>query len=147
MHDYTTANAGTFLLQRALMSPKRPKRKRRYLLWLALTLGALTPLASRAEVATDSAAHFGVSYALAMGSYGLFKTISTRDCRLQLADAPPSCPLTPNERFHAALFAAVTSFAIGAVKEMGDRQVDGRDLLYNGLGSVGAMGTILLFEF
>lgn len=104
----------------------------------------LSPGISYAD--TDKAAHFGVSYALTTGFYGLYKAIGTRDCRLSIPK-PSSCELKGSERLEAAAFAAASAFAVGLLKEMGDRRPDGGDILANGIGSIGAMTSIVVFEF
>jgi hypothetical protein len=119
------------------------ERFKRWLL-VPLTLMFLTPQANATE--TDKAAHFGVSFALTTGFYGLYKAIGTRDCRLAL-DRPAECPLKPSERLGAAAFAAASSFALGLLKEVGDSKPDGRDIIANGLGGLSAFTSIVLFEF
>ena len=102
------------------------------LLTIALILAGLS---TPAKADTDSATHFGVSYALQTTFYGF----NRRALRL--------------ERVPALGFAAFTTLAIGFTKEYldalerGDERIDGRDMLYNMLGMGASIGTCLIFEF
>jgi hypothetical protein len=97
----------------------------RKLLIIALLLGAFT---ARAE--TDKVAHFGVSYAIQTGMYGL----SRKAFRLSKGEA--------------LVFSLFTTMLFTTAAEyMPGNQFDGKDILANGLGAVTASATILMFDF
>ena len=78
----------------------------------------------------DKAAHFGVSYALQTGMYGLSK----KAFRLK--------------RDEALVFSIVTTLLVTtAVEYMPGNQFDSKDILANGLGIGAASATILMFDF
>lgn len=90
---------------------------------------------AQAEMRADSAAHFGVSYALTMATYGFYHKAIT---------------LTKPDALAMAIF---TSAFIGFTKEYldmvegGQAGLDGSDLLHDGLGTFGAFATIVVFDF
>lgn len=99
------------------------------LLIIALLLGGLT---AQAEVETDKAAHFGVSYALQTGLYGLSK----KAFRLKKGDA--------------LIFSIFTAAVLTTAAEyMGgpNSRVDGGDIKANLLGIGAAAITISVFDF
>ena len=126
---------------------KRPSLWERIQRWL-LAFGCLAVLCTQPAKAvdTDKVAHASVSAMGTVAFYGLYKAILNKDCRYQLV-RPENCPLMSSERLGAAGFAAMTMFAIGLVKEIGDNRPDGGDILANGIGAVGAMIPIIAFEF
>jgi len=98
---------------------------------LAIILGIIT-LCSGAFAETDKVAHFGVSYALQTGMYGLSK----KAFRLK--------------KDEALVFSIFTTVLVTTAAEyMGgpNSKVDGKDILANGLGIGAASATILMFDF
>jgi len=99
---------------------------------LTIMLGIITLCSGGFAVETDKAAHFGVSYALQTGMYGLSK----KAFRLK--------------RDEALVFSIVTTLLVTSAAEyMGgpNSKVDGKDILANGLGIGAASATILMFDF
>lgn len=95
------------------------------LVMVALLLGALT-----AQAETDKVAHFGVSYALQTGMYGLSK----KAFRLNKTEA--------------LIFSIFTTALITTAAEyMPGNKFDSRDILANGIGIGAASATILMFDF
>jgi hypothetical protein len=89
-------------------------------------------LTAKAEVETDKAAHFGVSYAAQMVTYGLAK----KALRLN--------------RKQALIFSLFTTILVTTAAEyMGGpgSRVDGGDIKANILGAGAAAGTVLMFDF
>jgi predicted small secreted protein len=97
----------------------------RKLLIIALLLGSFS-----AKAETDKVAHFGVSYALQTGMYGLSK----KAFRLKKSDA-----------LIFSIFA--TMLVTTAAEYMPGQKFDKRDILANGLGVGAASATILMFDF
>ncbi len=97
----------------------------RYILIVALLLGVST---SRAD--TDKAAHFGASYALQTGMYGLSKK---------------AFRLSKGEALLFSIFA--TALITTSIEYMPGNNFDSRDILANGLGIGAASATILMFDF
>lgn len=79
---------------------------------------------------TDKVAHFGVSYALQTGLYGLSK----KAFRLEKTDA-----------IIFSMFA--TMLFTTAAEYMPGQTFDSKDILANGLGATTATATILMFDF
>lgn len=99
------------------------------LIVIALLLNGLT---AKAEVETDKAAHFGVSYAAHTLVYGLSK----KAFRMKRTDA--------------LIFSLFTTILVTTAAEyMGGpkSRVDGGDIKANILGSALSAGTILMFDF
>jgi hypothetical protein len=97
-----------------------------------LLLIAIVLSAESGATETDKVAHFGVSYALQTGMYGLSK----KAFRLK--------------RDEALVFSIVTTLLVTSAAEyMGgpNSKVDGKDILANGLGIGAASATILMFDF
>lgn len=87
-------------------------------------------LCSGAFAETDKVAHFGVSYALQMGTYGIAKK---------------ALRLDPDE---ALLFSIFTTMLVTTAAEyMPGQRFDGKDILANGLGVGAAAITIKMFDF
>lgn len=94
---------------------------------IALLLNGLT---AKAEMETDKAAHFGVSYAIQSGMYGFSK----KAFRLKKSEA--------------LIFAAFTTALITTAAEyMPGNTFDSKDILANGIGIGAASMTILMFDF
>lgn len=87
-------------------------------------------------IETDKAAHFGIAFAATQVTYGAFKSIFGSHYKLERHD-----------KIVLAIFSAAVVNLLGVVKEIGDSQPDGKDLLANGLGSTAAGLTILTFDF
>jgi hypothetical protein len=97
---------------------------------LIIILGIITLCNGAFAIERDKAAHFGVSYALQTGMYGLSK----KAFRLK--------------RDEALIFSIVTSLLVTtAVEYMPGNQFDTKDILANGLGIGAASATILMFDF
>jgi hypothetical protein len=96
---------------------------------LIIILGIIT-LCSGAFAETDKVAHFGVSYALQTGMYGLSKK---------------AFRLEKNEALLFSIFA--TMLVTTAAEYMPGQKFDKRDILANGLGVGAASATILMFDF
>ena len=96
---------------------------------LIIILGIVT-LCSGAFAETDKVAHFGVSYALQTGMYGLSKK---------------ALRLDKDEALIFSIFA--TMLVTTAAEYMPGNQFDGKDILANGLGVTAASATILMFDF
>ena len=97
---------------------------------LAIILGITLFCSGAFAVETDKAAHFGVSYALQTGMYGLSK----KAFRLKQDEA--------------LVFSIVTTLLVTtAVEYMPGNQFDSKDILANGLGIGAASATILMFDF
>lgn len=95
----------------------------------SLTLIIALAAAPAYALETDKAAHLGVSYLLQTTMYGTFKA-------------------TGMPKVEALLFSGILVFMGTAAKEyICDKQPDGRDILYNGLGQALSIGTVLLFRF
>ena len=93
---------------------------------LSLLLALFNPMA---KADTDSAAHFGVSYAAQTFMYGF---------------ARKGLRLTKTE---ALIFSAFTVLVLTTAKEYTDPFVDGRDIKHNAIGIATASATILMFDF
>jgi len=78
----------------------------------------------------DKAAHFGVSYALQTGLYGLSKK---------------AFRLSKNDALLFSIFASV--LITTSVEYMPGNNFDSKDILANGLGIGAASATILMFDF
>jgi len=118
--------------------PSQPKRHPWKWVLLAVLLGALLYSPGAKGSSPDKAAHLGVSYALTVSTYGLFRRALTSVNRTDT--------LTSGERIGAALFAGSLSMLVGASFEAvgnGDKE----DLLYDAIGNAAAVGTIMMFEF
>ena len=86
--------------------------------------------ASLSKAETDKVAHFGVSYALQTGMYGISKK---------------ALRLSKGEAIVFSLFA--TMLVTTAAEYMPGQKFDGKDILANGLGATTATATILMFDF
>jgi hypothetical protein len=139
-------NIESYQIVQVLKGKKKLSLWERMQRWL-LAFGVITALVAPPSYAvdTDKVAHASVSAVGTMAFYGLYKAILNRDCRLQV-NRPENCPLSNSGRLGAASFAAATMFAVGLLKEMSEKP-DGGDIIANGVGSVGAVLTIQLFEF
>lgn len=87
-------------------------------------------LCSGAFAETDKVAHFGVSYALQTGMYGISKK---------------ALRLSKGEAIVFSLFA--TMLVTTAAEYMPGNKFDSKDILANGLGAGAATATILMFDF
>lgn len=102
---------------------------------LMLVVALLVTPPAFADTDTETvhfAAHFGLSYALQIGAYG----IASRALRLDDTDA--------------LILSAVTVFAAGAARQVlsaGSGPVNTRGLWQNALGIAAAAGTIWVFDF
>ena len=100
---------------------------------LLIVLTLIMSLQARAD--TDSAAHFGMSYAASTFMWGITRKGFGMDNK------------------NAMLFTAFTVLAAGLTKEAldaierGDEHLDARDMLYNTLGVGASIGTCLIFDF
>lgn len=95
-----------------------------------LVLTMLVSLKSQADQNLDKVAHFGLSYALQTGTYGLAK----KAFRLEKRDA--------------ILFSVFASLLVTtSVEYMPGNNFDTGDILANGLGIGAATATILMFDF
>jgi hypothetical protein len=80
-------------------------------------------------IETDKIAHFGLSYALQTGTYGIFKNT------LKL------------EKPHCLVLAFLTTVLITTVKESFDSNIDRGDIVANVLGASAASASIIIFNF
>lgn len=111
-------------------------------LTLLLVLGMLTPRIGHAEGFGDSDkfAHFGVSFAMNMALYGLYKKMFR---------------MSERNKWNALLLSSLTSLTIGFAKEAIDvienpspnARFDTKDMLANTAGVAVSSGIILSFDF
>ena len=102
-------------------------------------------------IATDKAAHFGVSFTLQTMFYGLTKKV----LRLDRNRHGNKVPVTTSDRLKANLIAAFPVAMIGIMKEYVDLngcrknecRLDAGDLLADGLGIVTFIGFSFAFDF
>ncbi len=104
-----------------------------------------------AEIPTDKAAHFGMSFAMQTFLYGSMKKVLRLD---RDPDTGMLIQVSTKNRLIANLFAATAVGMVGMLKEYSDMSgsgpsatFDGGDMLANGIGIVSATAFTFVFEF